>query len=370
MIARAVQASELEVFQQLKIDLHLRPSTFDGEVESTVAAVIRRLSGFMCPCPKTALASAAVRSLRLDPETTAEIADQVDGSIEDLMIAGDLIELSKVVAVGAEDHLTWLFCAPPSFVKRADGRIYVFGVGPDDAVFLPGEILAQVHHLGATRYIDAPNAASLADVLPGLGLRQINEAAWLIPHQAEAPEKFLARMTKRLQQAGIKGHLPEISILRHATDVMSTYRQRWAKPQDETGIFVGRHPRPYGAPLWYLCEFQAGEVQRSLLLPLPDQAARACDVAWQTQLAIDAVRGYPALMRSRADPDGEGVYLNVQFPLPMAARRRLVLLGGRRGRGDPSGFSFWLPTSQLAQEVSFLKDHFWYVSQRNSEGIQ
>ncbi|POA14285.1 hypothetical protein C1886_26650, partial [Pseudomonas sp. FW300-N1A1] len=82
---------------------------------------------------------------------------------------------------------------------------YVFGVAPDDAVFLPGEVLAQVHHLGATRYIDAPDAAPLVDVLHGLGLRQISDAAWLIPHHAEAPDKFIGRMTKRLQQDGVKG---------------------------------------------------------------------------------------------------------------------------------------------------------------------
>jgi len=370
MAARVVLASDLDVFQRLKRDLHLELEAFEGESETAVAAVVRRLSGFMCPCPKSALASATVRSLMIRPETQEALATQVNACIDDLMIAGDLIELSKVATAGAEDHPTWLFCAPPSFVQRSDGRIHLFGVAPDDAVFLPSEVRAQVKHRGALRYIDAADAGTVAAVLRELGLRQVSDAAWLIPHHAESTEKFLGRMTKRLRQDGISGHLPDISILRHADVDASTYRQRWGTPKDETGFYIGRHPHPFGAPLWYFCELHEGEVQRSVLLPFAEQTARACDVAWQIQLAIDASRGFPALMRTRPDPQGAGIYLEVGFPLPMAARRRLLLLAGSRGLSGSSGFSFWLPASQLAQEKSFLADHFWYAPAKNSEGIE
>lgn len=369
MTARAVLASEGAVFQRLKRDLHLQSSTSDSEAEATIAAVVRRLSGFMCPCPKDALANAAVRSLVLRPGTREAVADQVDASIEALMIAGDLIELSKVVTSGAEDHPTWLYCAPPSFVKRADGRVYLFGVASDDAIFLPDEIFAQIRHLGATRYIDAPQPEALVGILTGLGLRQVGATMWMMPQHAETPERLLGRMTRRLQQHGVKGSLPEISILRHATSPALTYRQRWAPPKDETGLFIGRHPHPYGAALWYLCELQNGAVQRSLPLPLPEQPARACDVAWHIQLAIDADNGFAARIRTRPDANGEGSYLEVDFPLPMSAQRRLVLLGGGHGNRDSDGFSFWLPTSQLAEEVLALKEHFWYAAP-NPEGTQ
>ena len=53
------------------------------------------------------------------------------------------------------------------------------------------------------------------------------------------------------------------------------------------------------------------------------------------------------------------------FPLPMAAKRRLLFLGGRES-DQRAVFSFSLPTSESAQEASFLKTHYWIESSKNS----
>jgi len=321
-----------------------------------IAAVLRRLCGFMCPCPPHAIAQMACKSLAPLELPVQDLREAVDAVLEDLTVCGDVIELTRVAMVGAENKPTWLYCAPPSFVIRTGGRIHIFGIASDDAVFLPRELRSQLHRDRAARFIVSPDGA-IVPALRQLGLREISESAWMTNVRAETAQQHVDRHQRRLSTHGVAGDMPDLMILQHAQEAHVTYRRRWKLAQDESGIFVGRLAQPYGAPLWYLCQLKDGAAERSLLLPLKDTVDRASDAAWRIQLSMDAARGHPATYDCRQE--GEGFTLFFSFPLPVAARRRLLFLGAGRAAEETNPFAFWLPTAELQAERKFLKDYYW-----------
>lgn len=355
--ASIVEVERNRAFELMRRDLRISSAAQTDPLAVLCAAVLRRLAGFMCPCPQFALAKAVKRSLAQFVDMVDDMEYLIDETIEDSLACGDLLELSRVVLAGAEDKPTWVFCALPSFVERNSCRVYLFGVAPDDASFLPGEVRERIQYHGATRYIEADDTAKVCALLASIGLRSVANSAWLTHHQPEKPAVYLERFVKRLTREGIAGDLPDLKILAHLGADNASYRNRWISPGTSTGVFIGRSAQPYGEPLWYLCDIQNGQVARSLLLPLQDAAMRACDQAWQIQLAIDTRNGLPDSYHVAIDDNG--CRLDFTFPLPMAARRRLIFLGGGRRPRKGGGLSFWLPASQLDEEKRFLEQHYW-----------
>lgn len=324
-----------------------------------IAAVLRRLCGFMCPCPPSALVGMACRSLAPLMLEVNTLRDQVETVLEDMIVCGDILELAHVAISGGDNHPHWVYCAPPSYVKRGN-RIHLFGVAPDDTRFLPSELRAYVMRDGALRFLDAEPSRTAQ--LSSLGLREVSADVWLTSTPREIATQVVNRYVKRLESLGVSGALPDVSLLQPATSPRLAYRSRWTPPSNESGHFIGRVPQAFGAPLWYFCTLEAGVVQRSILLPLKESTERANDAAWRLQLAIDATAGIPATYSIRQDTEGTGETLCFDFPLPLAARRRLLILGGRRIEDNP--YKFWLPTAELALETTFLREHYWLQEHR------
>lgn len=355
----AVQArviSAAQAIDDLLQALELEPAT-PADMMVMIAAVLRRLCGFMCPCPPHAIVQMACRSLEPLQLQLENLRESVEAMLEDLTVCGDVLELSRVAMAGAENQPTWLFCAPPSFVARSGGRIHLFGIAADDAAFLPRELRTQVRREGAARFINATDA-TIVPALKQLGLREISEAAWMTSVRAEPAQQYIERHRKRLVAQGVLGDMPGLVVLDHAQEASVSYRRRWRLAQRESGLYIGRAEQPYGAPLWYLCDLQDGAVKRSLLLPLKDSPERASDAAWRIQLSIDAAQGRPATYECREDRDGFTLVFG--FPLPTAAQRRLLFLGVGRRRSDANPFAFWLPAAELQVEQRFLKDLYWF----------
>lgn len=345
------QAPPADVLHQIHVDLDLPAQASD--TQALVSEIMRRIAGSMCPCPAHALRSATERALS-PLEVVASLEEEVSDAFEDLVAIGDLLELSNVLVEGAEEKPRWMFCAPPSFVRRGSGRLYVFGVAPDDAVFLPSELRARLHRTGALRYFEDTDGACLRE-LRGLGLREIRSEDWLVKQRAMSPEAYIAQYSQHLVTAGINGALEKAVILTSPAEAKA-YRDRWVEPTNESGVFILRVPQLYGEPLWYYSRLREGKVERSLLLPAIDHKERASDAAWRLQLAVDAQAGRPNRYRLQ-EADG-GYLLTFKFPLPLQARRRLTLLGSRQAQ---PGYvtAFWIPASELAQEQSFLRECFW-----------
>lgn len=345
-------------------DLNL-PEGVASDRAAIVAAMLRRLASFMCPCAEGALLSAMRRSLRGLPTFESCDDDFVSTVIERLLTGGDLLELSRVVMSGVEveDRPTWLFCAPPGYVVRGD-RAYVVGVAPDDAHFLPASLQERIRSDGATRFLSPQADERLPDVLLSLGLRKISQETWLSNRNPEAAGEAVDRALKRLRRDGVHGDLPGLTVIRHADGQTVPYAARWAEPTGRFGIHIGRAPQPYGARLWFVVDLRDGEVMRSLLLPYAERPERACDQAWRLQLAIDAVAGFPATFH--ASSVGGDHRLDFNFPLPIDARRRLLFIGGREVDAQ-AAYSVQISNSQLEIEKEFLRMHCWMRSRDNEE---
>jgi hypothetical protein len=328
-----------------------------------VGSAVRRLCSFMCPCPAFAIKRMACRSLRVLDIPEEQLTRLVDEAIEDLSIGGDLLELSRVMIAGAENHPSWLYCAPPSFIARKTGRIYILGIAADDASFLPRELRAGVQRDGAVRFIESAEPEAVTQ-LKRLGLREVNEAAWLTTVKTESAREHLQAAAKQLRHLGADGELPDLTILAHASGEGKPYSRRWKSPEAESGVYIGRVPQPYGAPLWYFCDLDHGRTMRSMLLPTRESRERASDIAWRLQLALDAEAGFAA--RYSVDRTSDTATLTFDFPVPLAVRRRLMFLGARRSQDDPHPFRFQLPVGELDEERSFLRSNYW-IEERSEE---
>ncbi len=335
--------------------------TFELEQESSsatlIAAALRRLCSFMCPCPGSAIVRIACRSLEALALPVHDLRQAVEAVLEDMVVCGDLLELAHMAISGGENHPSWLYCAPPSFVVRRGGRIHIFGIAADDAAFLPTDLRSKLRRREVVRYLEVSAADGLPQQLQRLGLREVNEAAWMTAVSKDQAQQFAERYKRRLTSMGVTGELPDLTILLPRSAAAHTYSARWQSAKDETGLFIGRVPQPYGAPLWYFCSLKDGAVLRSLLLPLKESTDRASDAAWRLQLALDAASGAPASCVARIS--GDQATLTFDIPIPTAARRRLLFLGAQSIERAVNPFRYELPVAELESEQSFLLDHYW-----------
>lgn len=355
MNGRVLAYSAEDAYAELRSFLELGET---ASCSTVIAAVLRRLCSFMCPCPSSAVVRMACRSLDALGLAVDDLAQAVRFVLEDMIVCGDILELAHVATPGAEAHPNWLYCAPPSYVVRTGGNIHVFGIAVDNAAFLPREMRVQLQCDGAVRYLRASHDGTLALQLSRLGLREVKQDAWMIAVTREPAQTFIDRYRKRLANLGVPGDLPELRLLLPRVETSIPYSARWKLATSETGLFIGRSPQPYGAPLWYLCELDNGAVQRSLLLPLTESTERASDAAWRLQLALDASASRPATFIARKCAGEYKLFFD--FPLPVAARRRLLHLGASSTEAHSPPFKFTLPIAEFEAERTFLRDHYWF----------
>ena len=289
-----------------------------------LAASIRRLAGFLCPCSPATLVRSVVESHRaLAPDAQA-FAERVYDSVEALTAIGDLLELSEVSATGEAVKGTWLFAAPPSFVSRASGSVFVLGLSADEPTPLPTEMRARIVSRGATRSIRPLAGENLAAILRDLGMRELSAAAWHRSPKVETAQKLVSGYGDRLSAVRSSGDIPSLSVLDGARRTRS-YRARWSPPGTLTGDYVVRRPQGYGADLWGFARIEEGVARKLIDFPLPGGRWRGCDVAWRAQMAIDALAGRPQEYRLVR---GHGsARLDFFSPIPDWARRRLAAVG-------------------------------------------
>jgi hypothetical protein len=353
MSAKIEVSSPEHCLELLATDLRIDPTK--GLSVELVAAVMRRLASSICPCSSSSLIATTTRSLCFFTNDEAALKALAAEVVEDLVTSGDLVELAHVTLAGAEDKPTWLYHAPPSFVPRGK-RVYLFGIAPDDAPFLPQALGTNILREGAARYIENESGDVVA-ALEALGVRKVPADRWLNDGKGQPATHHIEWLRKRLQDDGVAGPLPDMVILQRRSARQASYSGRWTRECDASGLHIARVERPHGAPLWYLTDLVDGRCTRSLLLPVRETAARACDQAWRAQLAIDATEGHPASYWTA--PNEGGHLLILDFPLPLTARRRLSYLGGSSKRADNNPYVFWIPDSELANETTYLEQHLW-----------
>jgi hypothetical protein len=339
------------------------PDAMTGIVDDVLlAALLRRAAGIHCPCSPSTLASSVLESLQhltLDQESTSSRTESV---LDSLLVGGDLLELNQVTIDDSTVRATWVFAAPPAFVVRPSGSVFLTGVVPDHDVFLPRSLAQRVVYQGCVRVIIPEPNEDLIGELREFGLHELAERTWLKSPKPETAENMLNGMMRRLASQPPSGTIEDLQILDPERPV-TYYTGRWITPKKQTGTFMARRPQAYGAPIWCFVALEDGSAVKLLDLPLLGMRWRGCDVAWHLQMAIDRCRKVPQLYRRQCLNDG--IRLDFFSPLPLWAQRRLMVFGVPVPR-EKSLMSYHLSAVEAETEESFLGEHLWLARSEDS----
>lgn len=328
-----------------------------------LVGLLRRSAGIHCPCSRATLRASLLESLHYLPTNGGLLADRLDAAIEALTIGGDLLELNDVVTDDSAVKGTWVFAAPPSFVVRPSGGVFLFGVVPDQDAFLPLSLASRVTHEGFTRMIAPEPGEDLAAELREQGLQQLSESAWLKCPKAEPAANMLSRFKRYLAVQPPAGTVSDLEILDPVRSV-AHYQGRWAAPKDQSGIFIARRPQEFGAPLWCFVALEGGAPVRLLDLPPERTRWRGCDMAWHLQMAVDYCRHNPQRYRRRVEHDG--IRFDFFSSLPQWSQRRLMIFGQTMPRKN-SLMSYCLPPAEAQTEEQFLQERLWLLPTEDSD---
>jgi hypothetical protein len=326
--------------------------------DTLLAATLRRAAGIHCPCSLSTLTTAVLESLAYLADAESDLEDRVNAAAEGLIVVGDLLELSQVTVDDPNAKGTWVFSAPPGFIVRPGGSIFLTGIVPDEATPLPVSLGSRVEYDGLARVLVPGPGEDLRSILLELGLREISASAWLKTPKAESAVQMVQAMFRRLSEQPPSGAIAELSILLSERPV-DYYSRRWVAAEHHTGKFVARRPQAYGAALWGFAFLENGNVLQYLDFPLKGTRWRGCDVAWHLQMAIDQSRGTPQKYRKR--PDADGTYLDFFSPIPLWAQRRLRVVG-RSAKAERCLLSYWVPDRESAAEEDYLQRCLWLTA--------
>jgi hypothetical protein len=289
--------------------------------------------------------------------------ERIDAAAEALIIGGDLLELNQVTIDDPDVKGTWVFSAPPGFVVRPGGSIFLIGIAPDEITPLPASLSARITYEGYARVLTPSPGEALPAVLRDLGLVELSKSAWLKGPKGESASELRDSMLRRLEGQPPSGTVADVSIL-HSNRGVAYYTGRWDTPTNESGNYVARRPQAHGAPLWGFATLVDGVVVKFLDFPLPGTRWRGCDVAWHLQMALDHCHGTPQFYRSRRD--STGACLDFFSPMPLWAQRHFAILG-RPATREKCLFSYWIPERELASEEAFLQQRLWLAKREKTD---
>jgi hypothetical protein len=221
---------------------------------------------------------------------------------------------------------------------------------------LPAELRERVKARAAVRMIEPLEGEDLSLLLEGVGFRQLSLDTWLKMPKREDAGSLIANMDARLGRRSTISDTADMRVLDWTVETRR-YRDRWRGPLRQTGSFIIRRPQAYGADLWAYGQFNLGQLEALIDLPLPGSRWRGCDSAWRIQLALDARAGRPQRYRVRP-ADGHSDF-DFFFPLPIWARRRLAVVGEEL-KPENCLMSFRMPANQVDAEREFLRDYLYF----------
>ena len=346
----------MEVHAQKVAELGLDSTAMDLTSVEAVAGALRRMAGFLCPCPAATLVRGAIRPLRGLVNDFGAVKGIVEEVLETMIVHGDILE-HRDVEDGSEHGTTvLLYAAPPSFVVRKSGTVILLGVASDRFSVLPDDLGARVEYENYLRRLSPIPDEDLRADLNQLGLIEISSDQWLRAPQAETPAQHLSRIDRLLDTVQLSHDVPGLSLLDPERPVRY-YHGRWTKAHFRSGRFVARRSQAYGADLWCYIQLRDGNPERLIDLPLAGSRWRGCDEAWHLQMAIDAQRGNAQRFRVRPGPKDTQV---IQFfsPIPMWSRRRWDTHG--EPVSDPGClFAYRLSEAEVVEELHFARERLW-----------
>ena len=340
----SAEKARAKVVQALELPEDLSLASDEG-----LSALLRAVGALRTPCRSSKLVGEAVNLLRPLFEE-----DVVRERLEDL--------LDQMVAYGDFAHVTpdqpgateVLHRGHPAFVMRSPNEAILIGIDPPGQQSLREDLAQNVCFHAHARTIKGEGDLNVA--LDRCGLSEISQEQWLdLPPSASAGD-VVANAIQKLklspQEFGVDGL--EVFDLDRSIEYYAG-RKRPPKKSD-TGYFVARRLREYGASAWCFVEMEEGTVRRVLDLPGSGKI-RGCDEAWHLLSAIDRERENPQKLRIEESPS-HGKSLSVFSPIPGWLQRRWEVLAiPSRAKGALLTFEF--PESDIDDEISFAKQRFF-----------
>ena len=347
-----------EVHARKASELGLDPDAVDLTSVEAIAGAMRRAGRFLCPCTPATLVRAVVRPLRGLVEDLEAIKDLAEDTLEAMTAHGDFQE-HRDVSSESSDDAPLLYQAPLSFICRDSGTALLFGSATDLFDALPEVFRTRVEHTNHVRRLDPIVGEDLRSHLTDLGLVALSYRTWLKAPASGTAAAHLSSLDRLLDATQRSGTVPDLMLLDPSRPV-GYYRGRWTGVGSQSGRFVARRSRLYGAHLWCYVEVHEGEALRLIDFPVDGSRWRGCDEAWQLQMAIDAMRDEPQRFRVQSGPDASAI-LEFFSPVPLWARRRLDAVGEPLS-GRKCLFAYRLRRSELEEEVRFLSDELWLTN--------
>lgn len=355
MVINELGSDEVINFSRMALGLPPRPN--DGIDEVFIAASLRRLAGFMCPCTGPKLKQELLHSIVGLCEATEELDELVENVIDKLTICGELVELKETGEDGKTRAL--LHSVPPSFTMRPNGYAILIGITGDEIAPFGG-LNSRVEYDGVRRMLKPLASEELIQKLLDIGLNFLNEKTWLELPDREDPSTCISRLDIELNKVNVAGGPNDIIILDSSREVLN-YKGRWSTPGNLSGRFIAKRPQSFGGSIWCYVELAGGIVNRFVDIPIPNKGPRqrSCDIAWRAQMAIDALKGTPQRFRMRESQSSS--FIDFLSPIPMWAERKLIAVGSS---AQPEGclFSYRISNDELTDVVDFLTNFLWLKS--------
>ena len=193
--------------------LGLPPETESPIDDTLLAALLRRSAGIHCPCSRATLRASLLESLQYLSPDEASLSERIDAIIEGLMVVGELLELNDVTTEDSAVRGTWVFAAPPSYIVRPGGSVFLTGIVADQDAFLPQPLASRIVYEGFTRVISPEPDEDLSGELREQGLQSLPESVWLKSPKAETAGDMLSAMERRLEAQPPSGAINDLQIL-------------------------------------------------------------------------------------------------------------------------------------------------------------
>lgn len=334
--------------------LGLDSDAFDLLSIEGIAAALRRVAGFLCPCPQRTLVQAVVEPLHEIIGDRQQFSELVEDTLEAMITYGDLLEEFEVGLVERSHRSSLIYAAPPCFVWRDGGTIFLIGIAPDHLSALPKRLELRIESLNHIRRLFPEKGEDLRVELRQLGLSELSMDAWLRqapPH--ESAGDHIKRISSKLRST--HGIIDGLTILNSAKPV-THYRRRWGDPGNQTGRFVARRPQTYGNDIWCYVELLQGRATQLLDFPTANSGLRGCDEAWRLQMAIDTESKTPQSFKVRKE--SLSAIVELYSPLPIWVLRRWNVIGEPTTKMN-SLFAYKFPSSEISEETEFMQKHLW-----------
>jgi hypothetical protein len=346
----------MELHARKVAELGLDPAAVDLSSIEAIAAALRRVASFLCPCAASTLVRAVVLPLRGLVEELGATKKMVEWTLEGLIAHGDILEELEVGKVLSQGAGKLVYAAPPSFVLRQSGVAILVGTASDQISALREDLAERIEYINHLRRLSPLPGEDLRRELVQLGFIELSYNTWLRSPPIERPAKLISRLNRLLSEAPLSGDVPGLLLLDPERPVRY-YRGRWVEPSTQNGKFVGRRKQAYGADVWCYIEMENGVPKRFVDFPLSSSFWRGCDEAWRLQAGIDCERGAPQMFRVRLGRPHTNVF-DFFSPLPMWAVRRWDA-AGEPLKSPGSLFSYKFRADEVEEEIRFLKEDLW-----------